>query len=351
MNKHANIVGCGLMGGSLALALGEREWSVSIDDRDATRVESALQRGIGDRQGIERDAAVTFVATPVGAVADAAREALAATDGPVTDVGSVKHSIVAEVGDPRFVGGHPMAGSHQDGLDGADPAMFEGAAWVLTPDDLTADDTFATVSSVVRALGADLITMEAARHDELVAMVSHVPHLTAATLMRVADERATNHAALLRMAAGGFRDMTRIAGGHPGIWPDICTENREAISATLDRVIDSLTSLRHVIYDSDTTSLIELLETAREARLSLPSSAPANAELIEMRVPVLDRRGEMAAVASRATELGVNLYDVEIAHTTEGERGVITVVIERAMAASFADALRDDGYRPSTRDL
>ena len=146
----------------------------------------------------------------------------------------MKASIVDAVADPRFVGGHPMAGSEQDGVEGADAELFEGATWVLTPTEGTDASAFAQVRQIVGTLGAEVVALPPERHDELVAVVSHVPHLAAATLMRLADERSEEHRALLRLAAGGFRDMTRIAAGHPGIWPDICSDNRAAIVGVLD---------------------------------------------------------------------------------------------------------------------
>ena len=109
-----------------------------------------------------------------------------------------------------------MAGSELDGLDGAQADLFGGAVWVLTPVSDTDDATFALVTSVVASLGAEVVAIGPDRHDHLVAVVSHVPHLTAATLMGLASERAEEHAALLRLAAGGFRDMTRVASGRPG---------------------------------------------------------------------------------------------------------------------------------------
>src|SRR5207248_1278733 len=193
------------------------------------------------------DAAITFVAVPVAAIAGESRAALANTTGVVTDVGSVKAPIVASVDDPRFVGGHPMAGSEQEGVDGADPELFTGATWVLTPTATTDPDAFLTVRNVVSGLGANVVAVEPDHHDELVALVSHVPHLTAATLMDLAADTSEEHATLLRLAAGGFRDMTRIAAGHPGIWPDICAENRDAVVATLDRLLGALAAMRTTV--------------------------------------------------------------------------------------------------------
>ncbi len=137
------------------------------------------------------------------------------------------------MGHPRFVGGHPMAGSEQEGVDGADPDLFLGATWVLTPGQHTSGEAYAQVAGVWCACWAPTRSLSSPRrHDELVALVSHTPHLTAAALMNLAADAAASDATLLRLAAGGFRDMTRIAAGHPGIWPDVVAENRDAILAT-----------------------------------------------------------------------------------------------------------------------
>src|SRR5690606_33377964 len=152
-----------------------------------------------DAAGLDPDAEITFVAVPVMAVADQVKRALSETTGFVTDVGSVKAPICAAIADRRFVGGHPMAGSELDGLDGADPEMFNGAIWVLTPTSEADDVTLAEVSGVVRVLGAEVLALTPERHDQVVAVVSHVPHLAAATLMQLAADRAEEHGALLRL--------------------------------------------------------------------------------------------------------------------------------------------------------
>ncbi|MCU1388508.1 MAG: tyrA, partial [Ilumatobacteraceae bacterium] len=207
--RRANIIGLGLIGGSIGLALRERGWYVTGDDHDQARIDRALQIGALDEPGIAEVVDVTFVATPVLTLADQVKRALAETTGIVTDVGSVKGGVAEAIDDPRFCGGHPMAGSELEGLDGADATMFTGAVWVLTPTASTADSTFAEIASVVAELGAEVVALAPDRHDQVVAVVSHVPHLAAATLMGLASERGEEHAALLRLAAGGFRDMTR----------------------------------------------------------------------------------------------------------------------------------------------
>lgn len=351
VRERANVIGVGLIGGSIGAALRRAGWHVSGIDDDVARAARALDLGVVDEIGLDPDAEITFVATPVRSIAEAAAKALAGTLGLVTDVGSVKAPIVTTVDDPRFVGGHPMAGSEQEGVDGADPDLFEGAVWVLTPTANTDDATYARVRSIVSRLGAEVIALPPERHDEFVAVVSHVPHLTAASLMRIADERADEHAALLRLAAGGFRDMTRIASGHPGIWPDICEENRTAIVMALDRLIEALGDAREQVADRDGEGLLRDLTRARAARVNLPGRYTRPSELVEVRVPVPDRPGVLADVTTLATELSVNIVDLEIAHSAEGVAGVLILLIESSTADLFRGGLLARGYRPSVQRL
>jgi prephenate dehydrogenase len=349
--KHAAIVGTGLIGGSIGMGLRRQGWHVTGYDRDPARVARALEIGALDEVGTDAAADITFVATPVRAVAAAVLDALAAGPGFVTDVGSVKASVVGAVADARFVGGHPMAGSEQEGVDGASPDLFEGAVWVLTPTAQTDDTAYATVRSVVTSLGAEVVALPPDRHDALVAVVSHVPHLAAATLMRLADERSEEHRALLRLAAGGFRDMTRIAAGHPGIWPDICGENRDAIVEVLGRLVDALSEMRDVVARDDRDGLLGVLERARAARVNLPARYDRTAAIAEVRVPVPDRPGVLADVTTLATELDVNIVDLEIAHSSEGQRGVLILVVEAEQVERLRTGLLERGYRPSVQAL
>ncbi len=351
MSGRAALVGTGLIGGSIGLALRQQGWHVSGVDRDVARVERALALGALDAIGRDPQADLTFVATPVGAVADLSRAVLADGDGVVTDVGSVKGPIVRAVNDPRFVGGHPMAGSEQEGVDGARPDLFEGAVWVLTPDDTTDETAYTVVRSAVSSLGAEVVAIPPDRHDALVAVVSHVPHLTAATLMALADASSADHRTLLRLAAGGFRDMTRVAAGHPGIWPDICAENRDAIVETLDRLIGALEDTRAIVADGDRGALLQRLESARVARANLPVRFSRPDQLTELRVPVPDRPGALAEVTTLATELDINIADLELAHSAEGEKGVLLLLVESSEALRLSLALHKRGYVVAERPL
>ena len=349
--RRAQIIGTGLIGGSIGLRLRAGGWHVTGYDIEPGRADQAAEVGVVDAVGMDADAEITFVATPADALSEAVHKALAGTSGRVTDVGSVKSHLVGQVDDPRFVGGHPMAGSEQEGVKGADGSLFEGAIWVLTPSANTDDSALAFVSSVIGSLGAEVISLDPDRHDALVAVVSHVPHLTAATLMCLADERSEAHAALLRLAAGGFRDMTRIAAGHPGIWPDICTANSAAIVDVLDELVGRLRAIRDIVADANAAELLDVLEQARRARASLPGPAGRPDELLVVRVPIPDRAGELAKITMLAADLNVNIHDIEIAHSAEGDRGVLVLVVDPDGAERLSMALLDLDYHPSTRAL
>ncbi len=348
--RTVGVLGLGLIGGSIALALGARGWRVVGDDEDPDVVAAARERGVIAEGGLS-DASVTFVAVPAGSAIEAIERALAETEGLVTDVASVKGDIARQVSNARFIGGHPMAGSEQSGLAGADAALFEGAVWVLSPSPNTEDDSLADIRSVVVSLGADVVVIDPHRHDELVAMISHVPHLTAATLMSLASDRSLEHRALLRLAAGGFRDMTRVASGDPRMWIDICASNKTAIVSVLDDLISSLAAVRATVEAGDSEALHELLTDARAARSSLPSSALHPSELSEIRVPVPDQPGELIQVLSLAGELNINVYDIEISHRAERDEGLLTVVVASASAAQLDAGLLARGYRPRIKAL
>jgi prephenate dehydrogenase len=351
MGTIANVVGAGLIGGSVGMALRERGWQVVIDDVEPETAARAIELGAGDRIGFDPDADITFIATPVGSVAELAVEALSRTRGPVTDVGSTKLDIVRDVGDPRFVGGHPMAGSEQDGIDGARANMFDGAMWVLTPTESTDELSFSRVRSIVRSLGAESATLPPRVHDQMVAHVSHVPHLTAASLMCLADEMSIEHRALFRLAAGGFRDMTRISAGRPSIWPDICIANKTAIVAGLDGLISQLSGVRDRVAAQDRDGILDLLNRARAARVNLPAGVAAADQMVEVAVPIPDRPGEIATIATLASELDVNIFDLEITHSGEGRRGVMMMVIDRNQTERLLGGLIARGYRPTSNDL
>ncbi len=345
------MIGLGLIGGSVALALGRQGWRVTGIDVDESVVATALDRSIIAAAELDPGAEFTFVCVPVLTAVEATERALASTTGIVTDVGSVKAPICSAVDDPRFVGGHPMAGSEFDGLDGADADLFSGAIWVLTPRDDADDATVGRLANVIASFGAEVVAITPARHDEVVAVISHVPHLTAAALMGVAAERSIQHAALLRLAAGGFRDMTRVASGRPDIWLDICEQNRDAIVAGLSHLIDDLARFRSVIGDGDRDRLLAELNAARDARANLPSRVVHPETLAEIRIPIPDRPGAAAEVLTLAADLSVNVASFEVVHVAESNRGVMVVLVDQEQTERFRGGLLARGFHPAVQEL
>jgi len=362
MAGRVAVVGTGLIGGSVGLALARRDFEVVGYDRDGARLGRAEELGAVGEVAASIDDAVAgadlvFVAVPVGAIAETVVAALDAGAAVVTDVGSVKAPVVAEIEkqrpdeSARFVGGHPMAGSEQEGVDGADASLFVGSTWTLTPSANTDERSYALVLRVIRDLGADVVTLTPEHHDELVALVSHVPQLAASTLMDVASATEQDHPTMLRLAAGGFRDMTRIAAGHPGIWPDILATNRDAVLNALDAYVAALLGAREIVATGSRDELLVLLERARAARRNLPAGLSIADKLVELRVPVPDRPGVLAEVTTLAGRLGVNVVDVEIAHSLEGGRGVLVLVVAAVDAEAYERGLLELGYRASRTDL
>jgi prephenate dehydrogenase len=341
--KRAHVVGLGLIGASLCLALGEAGWDVTGDDLDADVVEVALSTKIVGARELEQSVDLVAICTPAGVVADVARQYLERLDNPaviVTDVAGVKGAIVRDVSDPRFLGGHPMAGSELRGLRGARADLFQGCTWVLTPTASTPADVYTRLHSYLREIGANVVAVSPADHDRLVALASHVPHLLAGALMNQAAEAAREDAVLLQLAAGGFRDMTRIAAGDPAIWPDILFENREAVSSTLLDLEERLASLRDALEDRDRPALEDSLTSAAVARRQLPGRALNSDDMAYLRVLVADRPGSLARVTMTASEMLVNIYDIEIAHAIEGNKGTLLLAVDEQQAERFMDALR-----------
>jgi prephenate dehydrogenase len=353
-SSRAFIVGLGLIGSSVGFALRAQGWFVSGVDIDATRAARALELGAVDHLGEDLGAAIGIIATPVASIAQLAKSFLdnaLCDEVIVTDVGSVKAPIVASFDHPRFVGGHPLAGSEQEGPDGADRDIFVGSTWVLTPTAQTDPAAFAKISSLVASFGAEVVALPPDRHDALVAVISHLPHLTAANLMVLASDALVDRSVLLRLAAGGFRDMTRIAAGDPAIWPDIFRDNKGAVLDVLDALLSRLHEARRMVESDDRDGLVAVLERAKSARRNLPPRVARPESLVEMRVPVLDRPGSLAEVTTVLGELAVNIFDLEIAHSAEGARGVLVLSIDSESSEAARAALGARGYRPAMRRL
>jgi prephenate dehydrogenase len=276
---RAAILGVGLVGGSLGLALRSRGLAREVVGltRRAETLEAALALGAidrGARSAAEavKEADLVVLATPVRTAKEHLREMGGGlkSGALVTDVGSTKAEIVAAAQGltPRavFIGGHPIAGAEESGVKAARADLFEEATWVLTPTEECDPVALAHLEEVIRAVGARPVRMSAQLHDRLVAASSHGPHLAAGCLVRLARRLAEENPELLTLLGSGFRDATRIAAGDPAVWRDICLTNRDWILAFLGKLEEEMTSLKHLLARGEAAELELWLASARQAR-------------------------------------------------------------------------------------
>jgi prephenate dehydrogenase len=358
--ERVAVIGTGLVGASIGLAVRRAGLCrrVAGYDVDGGELATAVERGaVTDpaRSAAEAaaDADVVWLAVPVSAV-----ESVAAEVGPamragaiLSDSASVKSRVVEalQVGAPpqvHVIGGHPMAGSAETGAAHASAELFVGATWLLTPTTHTDPEAYRRLHGMVAALGARVIAVAPERHDLLVAVVSHLPQLAATTLMNLAADRARDeHAGLLLLAAGGFRDATRVAASNPDLWSEICAENREAIVAVLDEYRDRLETLRASLAKADDEQLRDELAAARAARRDLPRKTVPEGALVELLLAIPDRPGVLAEVTTTVGRAGVNIEDLAIEHAPEGGQGRLRLVLAGDEAAAAARrALEAQGF-------
>jgi prephenate dehydrogenase len=271
------IVGVGLIGGSIGLALRERKLArkiVGVGRRqtslDAARKVGAIDHGVTNLADGVSEAQLLVVATPVDLIAARVIQAaaVAPTDALITDAGSTKESIVTMVDSglagrrsgPRFVGSHPLAGDHRTGPEHARADLFDGRTVVVTPTESTRTAAVTEISGFWQSLGATVTTMSPARHDAALAITSHLPHLAAVALA------AATPSELLHLTAGGWRDTTRIAGGDPKLWQAILVANRTRVLEAIDLLDEMLGKVRETLDEGDYESLTSILEAAAKKK-------------------------------------------------------------------------------------
>jgi prephenate dehydrogenase len=340
----ALVVGLGMMGASLAGALRKQGWIVQGSDIDQEVVARARSLGYVDQadDGVGQ-VDLAIVATPVSLVA-ALVESLETRATVVTDIASVKSPVAAAISSDRFVGGHPMTGSERTGIDGANSERFEGCTWVLTPTANTSVESYAYVRRVLESLGASVVTMEPHVHDRVVAVVSHVPHLLASLLMNVAEERSQVYSELLGLAAGGFRDMTRIAAGNPELWTDISLSNAQAIASELSELESRIGILRRSLENADASVLAQCLNSAAVAREELPLRVGRPSRLAILYIEIPDTPGVLGNLLSVFAEKQVNVEDLSMTHDPIVQRGQLHVTVDARRCEYAAGALKNQGY-------
>jgi prephenate dehydrogenase len=336
--KRAAILGTGLIGASVGIGLRGLGWVVVGWDPDDEAAAGAIRCGAVDRMAATHEEALAeadlvVLAGPPLAIEETLRTLR--TDALVTDVAGVKAPMVAAARHlPLYVGGHPMAGRETSGPAGASGSLFRGATWVLTPDGAGVDEV-ATMEELVRGLGAVPVRMDAVEHDAAVAAISHLPQVVASALVN----RVARHPAALDLAAGGFRDLTRIALSDPTWWADVLIENRKELGALLRKLSQDLSAWADLIESEDRASVGAEMLAARTARRSMAAPVTAVGVVLE------DRPGEIARVGHALETSGVDLRDLQLRHATHGGGGVLTLSVRAAEAERLRRALVADGLR------
>lgn len=356
------ILGTGLMGGSLGLATLKQGLATEVVGYDADPATAQGAYGRGAITSVARspaqavgDAELVFIATPVGVISSIFREVAESLPrgAVVSDVGSTKARVVEEIlavkpDGVHFVGGHPLAGSEREGIEAASEDLYDGCLWVLTPTPDTDPSSYRTLMQFLGKLGARVISLEPGRHDEAMALSSHLPQLLSSTLMGFAADLTGSPEGLPLLSAGGFQDMTRIAASPPDLWIDIVRENRPALLDVLRQYRATLDSAEGHLVSQDWDALHRMLSAGREARKVLPGKPGVEpSELVEIRIPVPDRAGVLAEVTTTLGEAAINIEDIDILHFPEGGRGVVQVVVMgRKTARQAQEALAQKGFQP-----
>lgn len=362
---RVGIIGLGLIGGSLGMALCRSKSIGEVIGYDlfpGVAEEAIERRAIHKKVDHLRDTAqadLVVLAVPVEKTEPVVKELLPfLKQGTIlTDVASTKAGLYRTIPPmlPEgvyYVGGHPMAGTERSGIGAADPFLFENAVYLLTPGVGVPGQVIEVLSFFVRVVGGLPHLLDPEEHDVMVAAVSHLPHLAAAALVNTAASVEKRHTGTLSLAAGGFRDSTRIALGSPGLWREILLSNREPLLAVLDEFIEQLADFRQDLVSSAKGELEQRLNQAMLVREELPVKNKGFLTLLhELVVVIEDRPGAISGVVNLLAAQDLNIKDLELLHIREGEAGTLRLAFEEASTlAGAVTVLKDHGYQVQARE-
>lgn len=352
-------IGFGLIGGSIAKALKASVPNIRIVAYDVNReaLKLAEREGIADETTAAIDESFSqcnylFLCAPVqkNDTNLAAVKEILSPDCILTDVGSVKatiHEAVAQAGlEHCFIGGHPMAGSERVGYINSKAALLENAYYILTPTSSVLAERVEHFRKLVEGMGAIPLLLDPDQHDYVTAAISHLPHVVAASLVNLIETSDSEEGIMRMVAAGGFKDITRIASSSAVMWQQICLTNGQNISALLSRYIDALTEFKSAIDGHDSDTLYQNFDSARIYRDSFAnaSSGPIKRSF-SINVDIADRAGALAHIVTLLAERNLSIKNISITHNRESEDGVLRV--EFYQESSMTEGIRlleENGY-------
>lgn len=343
----------GLIGGSIALAIKQVNPNAKViayarrqETLDEALAAGAIDEGTTIIDERFHDCDLIFLCAPVS-VNNQLLEQLKpflSEKTMITDVGSVKgtiHETVEQLGlSAHFIGGHPMAGSEKTGFANANPLLLENAYYILTPTDLAPKDAVAEYYSLVKKMGAIPLILSYKEHDYVTAAISHIPHLVAAALANLVHDHDSEECTMKLIAAGGFKDITRIASSSPDMWEAICMSNTENIADLLDDYIRSLQSISKAVREKQKGYTYDLFKASKEYRDSFadaPKGPIKRTYICHIDIP--DEAGAIAAIATILAKADISIKNIGIVHNREFEEGVLRVEFYEETALAEAVSL------------
>ena len=360
MKRTIVVAGLGLIGGSLAKAMSQVEENFIIGyDTDKETIQYALDNEIIDQSYSKfsecvKQADIIILATPISKTIQLMNELNKLTfdkDVIVSDVSSVKGAIIETAHKftnekITFIGGHPMAGSHKSGIRAAKEHLFENAIYVLTPTDTCSDEQVNILKEILEITKCIFVILDPDEHDEMTSVVSHFPHLIASSLVHQAIKWENKHTYLPELAAGGFRDITRIASSNPKMWQDIFQHNGNKMSQLLEEWIEEMTSLKNILDHNQKERMITYLDQAKEYRDGLNKTKKgAIRSFYDLYVDVKDKPGAIAMVVQMLAVSGISISNIRILEIRDGINGALRLTVqskEDQMASH--DLLKKHGY-------
>lgn len=359
MKQKAGFIGLGLIGGSIARAIRQYypDFEIVAFDKNKETLALATQESVIDVAVTNiddnfRNCSYIFLCAPVvynTAYLKQIREYL--DDNCIlTDVGSVKtdiHKEVASLGiEEYFIGGHPMAGSEKTGFSNSKAMLIENAYYVLTPTKKVSQEKISRYEEFVKNLRAIPIILDYEEHDYVTGTISHLPHIIASSLVNFVKDTDTKDELMKNLAAGGFKDITRIASSSPTMWQHICLTNKDNISHILGQYIESLQSFKDSIDRSDEQNIYHNFDSSRNYRNSIPSaSAGPIKKAYAVYCDIIDEAGGIAAIATILASNGLNIKNIGIVNNREFEEGVLRIEFyDEASSKRAAELLQKFRY-------
>ena len=339
MKDKVGFIGLGLIGGSIAKAIRQYHptYEIVAFDKNKETLALATQESVIDVAATTiddnfRNCSYIFLCAPVSYNTAYLKQVAKYLEKEciLTDVGSVKtniHNEVAALGlGSHFIGGHPMAGSEKSGYPNSKAMLIENAYFVLTPCAETKQENLDRYAAFVQQLGAIPVILEAHQHDYITGTISHLPHIIAASLVNFVRDNDTKEELMKNLAAGGFKDITRIASSSPTMWQHICVKNKENISQILANYIETLQQAKALVDQGDEQGLYQLFDTSRNYRNSLPStSAGPIKKTFAVYCDIIDEAGGIATIATILASNNLNIKNIGIVHNREFEEGVLRI--------------------------